>query len=93
MTPALITSMVSDEGGNLIYDDVGLPKDMSNSHYNGKVEKALHIMEDRMSIRILCLIPDLANNSDRITLKNNLPHLQVLSRIDNTYPSSIKLHF
>lgn len=48
--PAPFTSMVSDKGSNPISSIVGLPKDMPNSHRDGKVEKALDIMEDWVGI-------------------------------------------
>lgn len=48
--PAPFTSMVSDKGSNPISSIVGLPKDMPNSHRDGKVEKALDIIEDWVGI-------------------------------------------
>lgn len=49
----LIINVVNDKESNLIYGAVSLPKDMLNSHRNGKIEEVLDIMNDRMDIRIL----------------------------------------
>lgn len=93
MTLAPIINVVSDEGGNPICDAIGLLKDMSNSRCDRKAKKVSHIMEDRIGIQMLYPISNPATTSDRITLKNNPPRSQVLPHIDNTCPSSIKLHF
>lgn len=74
MMSVLVIDVVSNEGTNPICHTIHLLKDVPNSHYDRKTNKAPDITEDQMGIQLLCFIPDLANNSGRIILEENPPN-------------------
>lgn len=93
LPPSSITIMISNKRHNLICYAVHLLEDKSNRHHDGMTKEAPDVLKNWMDLEMLCPISDPTDDYSRITFNNNPLHLQLLSSIDNTYPSNSELCF